>query len=61
MISTTLSVKVDVKTAATVQEHAKYEGRTVSDLLREYVEAVATHRRWQLVDAADDLIGYASC
>jgi hypothetical protein len=47
MISTTLSVKVDVKTAATVQEHAKYEGRTVSDLLREYVDVVAAHRRWQ--------------
>jgi predicted transcriptional regulator len=59
MISTTLSVKVDIETAAKVQELAKWLDQTVSELLREYVDAIAARQRWQFVDADEELIGYA--
>ena len=58
MISTTLSVKVSVEVAAEVQRLAKYLEMTVSELLREYVDAVPAGLRWQLVDD-DALVGYA--
>ena len=42
-----------------MQRLAKYFEMTVSELLREYVDAVAAGRRWQLVDDDDALVGYA--
>jgi hypothetical protein len=42
-----------------VQELAKWLDQTVSELLREYVDAIAAGQRWQFVDADEELIGYA--
>jgi hypothetical protein len=53
-----LSVKVRADVAAAFRAVSERHGESVSDMLREYVEAVATGQRWQIVDE-DDLLGYA--
>ena len=54
-----LSVKVPPVVAERVRAAAANLDQSVSSLLREYVDAVAAGRRWQLVDESDELMGYA--
>ena len=56
--TTTLATKVPVDVADAVRALCDDYDMTVSDLLREYVEAVAEGRRWQLVDDDDELVGW---
>lgn len=58
MPSKTLAVKVDAEVADAVKAEAEGVDQTVSDLLRQYVEAIALGERWQLVDNDDELIGW---
>jgi hypothetical protein len=54
-----LSVKVRPDTAAAFRAVSERLDESVSDTLREYVEAVAAGKRWQIVNDEDDLLGYA--
>jgi hypothetical protein len=55
----TVASKVSADVAEAVRATAEDHGEMVSDLIREYVEAVAGGRRWHLVDANDELVGWA--
>jgi hypothetical protein len=54
-----LSVKVRADVAAGFRAVSERLDESVSDTLREYVEAVAAGSRWQIVDDEDNLLGYA--
>jgi hypothetical protein len=58
-VGVVVSTKVSAATAAGLQSKAQSLGQTVSELLREYCDAVAAGQRWQLCDEDDELIGYA--